>query len=138
VPTDELPTLLRTSVMRLARRLRNERHSDLPVGQMTALATLDRQGPLTPGELADLEHVSPPSMTRVIAALESRELITRTPHPTDRRQQVLDVTDHARDLLKADRARRDAWLTCRLRDLDEHDRELLVRAIPALQKLAAG
>jgi DNA-binding MarR family transcriptional regulator len=136
--TDELPTVLRASVMRLARRLRNERHSDLPVGQMTALAALDRQGPLTPGELADLEHVSAPSMTRVIAALESRELLTRTPHPTDRRQQVLDVTPRARELLRADRARRDAWLTCRLVDLPDEDRELLERAVPVLQKLAAG
>jgi len=136
--SDELPPLLRASVMRLARRLRNERHSDLPVGQMTALGTLARQGSLTPGELADLEQVSPPSMTRVIAALEAKELITRTPHATDRRQHVLDLTPAARDLIAADRARRDAWLTCRLRDLDEHDREILLDAIPVLQKLAGA
>ncbi|RKS68539.1 DNA-binding MarR family transcriptional regulator [Motilibacter peucedani] len=135
---DELGPELRVAVMRLARRLRNERNSDLPVGQLTALATLDRHGPLTPGELAEAEHVSPPSMTRVLAALDARSLVRREAHPTDGRQQVVSITDEARALLVADRARRDAWLTCRLRELGPAERDALTAAIPVLQTLAGS
>jgi DNA-binding MarR family transcriptional regulator len=138
VPTEEFTPDLRVAVMRLARRLRNERNSDLPVGQLTALATLDRNGPLTPGELAEHEHVSPPSMTRVLAALDAKDLVHREAHPTDGRQQVVSITESARALLVADRARRDAWLTCRLRELGPADRAVLAAAIPVLRELAGG
>ena len=136
MPTEDLTPELRMAVMRLARRLRNERNSDLPVGQLTALATLDRHGPLTPRELADHEHVSPPSMTRVLAALDEQGLILRVPHPSDGRQQVLSLTDRARELLAADRARRDAWLTCRLAELTDQERAGLQQIVPTLHRLA--
>ncbi|NHC46907.1 MarR family transcriptional regulator [Motilibacter aurantiacus] len=138
--TAALSSGLRMSVMRLARRLRNQRSAELglPLAQLTALATLDRNGPMSPGELADCEHVSPPTMTRVLAALTGAGLVERTPHPTDRRQQVVSVTEQAHELLEADRRRRDAWLATRLAALTEDERAVLAAAAPVLAQLAEG
>ena len=97
-----LATALRISVSRLARRLRVERlmpelaEPALSDTQLAALATLERHGAMSPGDLAEHEKVQPPSMTRVIAALVDWELVTRAPHPTDRRQVILTVTREGR------------------------------------------
>ena len=134
--TAELASTLRVSVMRLGRRLRAERVvTDLSLTQMSALGTLDRHGPLTPRELADHEKVQPPSMTRVLAGLEERGLILRTPHETDGRQHLVSLTADAKALLKEDRRRRDAWLAQRLAELTQEDRDVLRAAAPVIERL---
>ena len=91
--TAALASTMRVSVMRLSRRLRSERADHgLSLTQVATLATLDRHGPLTPRELADHEKVQPPSMTRILAGLEERALITRTPHASDGRQHLVALT----------------------------------------------
>src|SRR5260370_38678857 len=131
-----LASALRISVSRLARRLRAERAahalpglSELAAPQLGALATLERRGAMTPGELADHEKVQPPSMTRVIVVLEQRSLVKRAPHATDKRQVVLTVTDEGRDLVHQSRRLREAWLARRLRQLTPQERAKL-RAPP--------
>ncbi len=132
----ELASMLRISVMRLARRLRAHRlDSGLTLTQLAALATLERHGPMTPGELAVHEKVQPPSVTRVVAILESRELASRTAHPTDGRQQIVAVTAAGKGLLREDRRRREAWLSRQLADLSAADRALLRAAGPVLERL---
>ena len=132
----ELAAELRTSVMRLARRLRRMRaDTSLGLGQLAALGTLDRHGPMTPGELAVHERVQPPSMTRIVKALEETGYLARTPHPTDGRQVVLTLTPAGARMLKEDRRQREAWLAQRLRDLPAEDRELLHRAAEVLDEL---
>ncbi len=132
-----LASELRTTVMRLARRLRSQRlDTSLSLSQLAALGTLDRHGPLTPGELAGHERVQPPSMTRVVAALELAGMVTRTDHPTDRRQVLVAVSREGRALLRDDRKRRDAWLAQRMRDLDPVDLEVLRQAARVLDRLA--
>ena len=135
-----LATALRISVSRLARRLRVERQaeglSSLSDTQLAALAVLDRHGAMTPGELAEHEKVQPPSMTRVIAVLEERRLVMRAPHPTDRRQVVLTVTEQGRELVSQARRRRDAWLAKRLKELSPEERAILRAAAPVLEKLS--
>lgn len=132
----ELASMLRISVMRLARRLRAHRlDSGLTLTQLAALATLERHGPMTPGELAVHEKVQPPSVTRVIAVLESRELASRTAHPTDGRQQIVAVTAAGKGLLREDRRRREAWLSRQLAELSAADRALLRAAGPVLERL---
>jgi DNA-binding MarR family transcriptional regulator len=134
--TAELASTLRVSVMRLGRRLRAERVvTDLSLTQMAALGTLDRHGALTPRELADHEKVQPPSMTRVLAGLEERGLILRTPHETDGRQHLVTLTVDARALLKEDRRRRDAWLAQRLAELTQEERDVLRAAAPVIERL---
>lgn len=134
-----LATSLRLSVMRLARRLRSTRVDNaLTLTQLAALATLDLHGPLTPGELAAHERVQPPSMTRVVAALEERGLLVRTPHASDRRQVLLTPSEAGRRLLDEDRRRRDQWMAQRLRELSPDERELLRRAAAVLERLATA
>ena len=134
--TAELASVLRVSVMRLSRRLRFERpDSGLSLTQLSALGTLDRHGPLTPRELADHEKVQPPSMTRVLAGLEERGLIDRTPHESDGRQHRVSLTRQGTDLLREDRRRREEWLACRLAELTPEDREVLRAATVLLERI---
>lgn len=132
----ELASVLRMSVMRLARRLRAHRlDSGLSLTQLAALATLERHGAMSPGELAEHEKVQPPSITRVLAVLEGRGLATRTPHPTDGRQQVVALTQQGRLLLREDRRRREVWLARQLAALTGEQRALLRAAAPVLERL---
>jgi DNA-binding MarR family transcriptional regulator len=137
-----LATALRISVSRLARRLRVERtlpglaEPDLSETQLAALASLERHGAMTPGELADHEKVQPPSMTRVISALVESQLVRREPHASDRRQVVLTATDAGRDLVIRARRRREAWLAQRLQELSSAERAALRAAAPILEKLS--
>jgi DNA-binding MarR family transcriptional regulator len=137
-----LATALRISLSRLARRLRVERtvpalgEPTLSDTQFAALAALERHGAMTPGELAEHEKVQPPSMTRVIATLAGLHLVTRTPHPTDRRQVMLAASMEGRDLVRKARRRRDAWLAKRLAELTPAERATLRAAAPILEKLS--
>lgn len=136
--TSALAGDLRIAVMRLARRLRNERADvDLTLTQLSALAALERCGPTTPGHLASVERVRPPSMTRVLAGLHERGLIERTAHPTDGRQVLVAATDDARVLLRADRQRREAWLAQQLATLDPEQRRSLRDVLPILETLVS-
>jgi DNA-binding MarR family transcriptional regulator len=136
-----LATALRISVSRLARRLRAERlakglEPGLSDTQLAALAALERHSAMTPGELAEHEKVQPPSMTRVITALEERGLVSRAPHATDRRQVVLTVTEHGSVVVQQSRQLREAWLAQRLRELTQQERATLRAAAPILEKLS--
>ena len=134
----ELVAALRVGVMRLARRLRLERSgSDLTLTQLSALGTLSRYGDLTIGELAAIEKVKPPSMTRTVNCLEDAGLVSRTAHETDGRQVVVGLTEEARAVLDEDRRRRDAWLARHLADLDAGERDLLRAVAPLLDRMAS-
>ncbi|HET7193902.1 MAG TPA: MarR family transcriptional regulator [Nocardioides sp.] len=129
---------LRLSVMRLRRRLANERHPDneLSLGAMAVLGCLYRHGELSVGELAAQERVQPPSMTRTVNCLEDGGYVARRPHDTDRRQVVVVLSDLGRETVLADRARRDAWLARKLADLTAEERAALRRAAPILDRLS--
>src|SRR6476619_647756 len=110
-----LATALRISVSRLARRLRAQRTTSgmteavLSETQLAALSALEVHQAMTPGELAEHEKVQPPSMTRVIAVLEERSLVVRSPHPTDRRQVILTVTEEGRAVVQRVGRRCRSW-----------------------------
>lgn len=128
---------LRIAVMRLARRLRTERASDaMTPSQMAVLATLLRSGPMSPGELADAERVQPPSMTRILHSLLAQAMVTREPHPSDRRQVVYQATAEAEAMVLQDRKRRDRWLSRRLAELTDEELQAVEAAIPLLNRLA--
>jgi DNA-binding MarR family transcriptional regulator len=129
---------LRLAVMRFSRRLRSQRvDTSVTLTHLAALSTLKRHGPMSPGELAAHEKVQPPSMTRVVVALEQAGLVTRTPHPTDGRQVVIDLTPAAYDLLSAEACAREAWLSERLHQLSPQERETLRDAAEIMEKLAS-
>ncbi len=129
---------LRLSVMRLRRRLAIERHPDneLSLGAMAVLGCLYRHGELSVGELAAHERVQPPSMTRTVNCLEDGGYVARRPHESDGRQVVVVLSDLGRETVLADRARRDAWLALKLKDLTAEERAVLRQAAPILEQLA--
>jgi DNA-binding MarR family transcriptional regulator len=133
-----LASELRVSVMRLRRRLIVEGLPDeaLSLTQTSVLACLFRKGDLTVGDLAAFERVQPPSMTRTVKQLEAGGYLTRRAHDTDGRQVVVSLTDHGRDLVRTDRAHRDAWLSRRLSELTPGQRAVLRQAAPILDDLS--
>ncbi|WP_335971254.1 MULTISPECIES: MarR family winged helix-turn-helix transcriptional regulator [Streptomycetaceae] len=123
--------------MRLSRRLRHQRVDEsLSPTEMSVLGTLARCGSATPGELARKEHVQPPSMTRIVAMLESKGLVRREPHPDDRRQVVVSRTSQAEAMLAESRDKRNAWLAELAEGLSEEELAILRQAAPVLEKLA--
>ncbi len=132
-----LASALRTSVLRLARRLRQLRDDslDLNSNQLSAMSVLLNQGDLGMGELAALELVQPPSMTRIVNGLEERALVARRAHPTDRRQSVVVLTESGRQVLLANRRRRDQWLAKRISELEPEEREVLRKCVSIMEKV---
>jgi DNA-binding MarR family transcriptional regulator len=116
--TPELASRLRITVARLARLLRNQAETGVSPSQLSALASLDNSGRLTLGELAAAERVQPPTMTRIVAALEEAGLVTRTVDAADRRVARVELTPSGRTLLERARAKKNAYLARKLRDLD--------------------
>lgn len=126
---------LRLSITRLARQLRQMSEGDLTPTQLSVLATISNHGPLTLGEVAERERVAAPTITKVVGVLVDRGLIERTPDPSDRRFVRVTLTDAGDSLLERTRARRTAWLTQQLRNLDEDDLESLSAAADVLDRL---
>lgn len=126
---DRLANDLSLAVVRLARQLRFRR-PDSPVSltQLSALATLAKDGPMTPGALATRERVRPPSMTRVIASLVELGLVERSSHPDDRRQVLVAVSPAGAELFEAERRAGMEWLQGRLEKLKQEDRATLLAA----------
>lgn len=121
-----------------SRRLRNERAGDLTEPQFSALAGLAHHGPITPSDLAGVEAVSAPSMTRTIAHLAAAGLADRRAHPQDGRQVLIAITARGERALAETRKRRDAWITQRLSVLSPAERESLSRAADILQRMASA
>jgi len=126
--------------MRLARRLRQmqDYSLDLNPNQLSAMAVLLNSGDQLMGELAALERVRPPSMTRVVNSLEARGYVARRPDPRDHRQCLVTLTASGRQVLLANRRRRDEWLAVRIAGLDPAERDVLRRAIRVLEKVNQG
>ncbi|MFI9010418.1 MarR family winged helix-turn-helix transcriptional regulator [Actinosynnema sp. NPDC053489] len=132
-----LASRLRLAVVRLNRRLRAQRvNSAISLTQVSALSTLHKCGPLTPGELAAREGVQPPSMTRVIAALEEYGFATRRPHPTDGRQAIVELSETGLSYINEEVSAREAWLDKRLAELTPEDRGVLSRAAEIIDRMA--
>nr|WP_218888473.1 MarR family transcriptional regulator [Saccharopolyspora hordei] len=128
---------LRLAVVRLNRRLRAQSSgSKITLSQLSALSCLHKAGALTPGELAAREGVQPPSMTRVIAALEDAGLVVRRAHPTDGRQAIVEVTDAGRARIEEEVSARERWLDQQLADLTEEERAVLCQAAEIIDRLA--
>lgn len=132
----EIAASLRLSAARLARRLRQESDAGLTPSQLSALAAIENEGPLTLGALADHERVSPPTITRVVTKLEADGLVHRTPDTEDRRISRVQTTDAGDALLAELRKRKNAWLTDRIRELSDDQRRRLAGALDVLDLLA--
>lgn len=125
---------LHSAAIHLLRRLRREdSKSGLSAPRLSALSVLVFGGPLTLGELANAEQVRPPTMTRLVSALEAEGLVTREPDETDGRLTRIRATPKGRTLLFQGRARRVAALTAEVRALSDQDRDAVGKAVAILE-----
>jgi DNA-binding MarR family transcriptional regulator len=131
----EVASRLRLAVTRTARRMRQESDPSLSPTQTAALATIERRGPLTPSELASIERVQRPTISRVAARLVEAGLVERLPDELDRRGARLRVTDEGRRRLRELRSRKTAYLAERIERLGPEERDLLMRASDLLERL---
>jgi len=129
---------LRLAIHRVTRRLRQQHPThDLTLTQISALAIIWREGPITAGDLALREQVRPPSITRVVDGLESAGAVTRKDNPADGRQVLVEITPEGIRRMESYVEAREAWLTQQLVGLSVKDREVLHRAAVILNDLAA-
>jgi DNA-binding MarR family transcriptional regulator len=134
--TLDMAASLRLSAARLARRLRQESEAGLTPSQLSALASIQNQGPLTLGALADHERVAPPTVTRIVAKLEAEGLVERSPDDDDKRVARVSTTRAGDALLERIRTRKNAWLAARLAKLDDDQRARLAAALDVLDQLS--
>lgn len=134
----ELAFRVREGVGRLNWRMRAERDPNGPGPAVLAvLSRLYRAGTHTPTELAETERLQPQSLTRVLAWLTERELITRTPDPADGRRSLIDITEGGRLVLRDYSVQRERWLADALStELTDTERQLLRLASDLLIRLA--
>jgi DNA-binding MarR family transcriptional regulator len=127
---------LRLGIVRTARRLRQEAAAEatgLTPTSTSALATIERHGPLTPSELAELERVRRPTVTRTLGCLEREGLVERTPDPADGRSALVSVNATGRERLRRLRGRKNAYLARRMREMPAADVAVLERAAAILE-----
>jgi DNA-binding MarR family transcriptional regulator len=136
-PHVQVAIALSEAITRFNRRMRQARPvGELSLAQISALQSLEVAGAMTPRELADVERVQPPTITKIVARLEEKGLIQRTPHPTDGRQVILAPSPQGRQLINEYGRFRDEWLAQRLAQLSPEDREALQRAAEIIARLA--
>ena len=133
--TTSLASLLRLTIGRTNRRLRQEGGGELPSSQYSALVSVDRHGPLTPSELAAHERIQRPTATRVIAKLEDAGLLQRTADPRDGRSALITLTPAGEQLLGQVRHAKDVFLEDRLERLSAKERETLAAAAAILERM---
>jgi len=130
---------LRITLQRIARRIRGNRaDGDVGDSQLSVLFQLDLRGPLTPSQLAALEHVTPPSMNRTVNGLEESGLVSRERDAGDARKVLVTLTPEASAVLTETRRLRAVWFSDELATLTPDERAALDAALPALRKLAGA
>lgn len=140
-PLSERAAHLRTAIVRTARRLRQEAAAEtngLTPTSVAALATIERHGPITPSEIAQIERVKRPTITRTLACLEREGLIDRSQDPTDKRSALVTVNGAGRERLRRLRRRKNAYLARRMRDLTDEEVKTLERAAEILERMREG
>lgn len=131
----DLAHSLRLVIGRLARRLRQRTLGGLTPSQLSVLASLNRQGPMTLGDLAEAEGVAAASITGIVGRLVDKRLVDRAPNPADRRSIVVEMTEEGRDVLEKGRSERTAFLAHRLGRLSIEEREILAQAVGILGRM---
>jgi DNA-binding MarR family transcriptional regulator len=132
----EVANRLRPALLKLARELRRESHAlGVTGGQVTLLIQIQRHKGVGVNDLAARERISPAAMSGHVGRLERAGLVKRTPHETDRRRQVLSLTDEGERVLRSVKSRRTAWLAARLKRLEPEDLAAVDAAVEPLLAL---
>jgi DNA-binding MarR family transcriptional regulator len=125
----------RRSVLRLARRLRRQSPAQLTPSQETALSSLARNGPMAIGRLAEKEQITKSSVTRLVAGLEELELVSRAVDAADGRSWLIAITEQGLGYLQEADQRAGEYLGRQFEALAEQDRQAVLAAVPALERL---
>jgi DNA-binding MarR family transcriptional regulator len=102
---------------------------------LSALANIEYRQPVTLGELATAERVTPPTMTKIVARLQEAELVSRTPDPNDKRIQRLSLSTEGERFIARSRSRKNAYLAKRLRKLNPDEVAKLEAAVAVMEKI---
>ena len=135
VTNEEVSSRLRIAVNRLQRRLRQESLGGLSPAQASALGSVGRHGSPTLGELAALEQVQPPTITRIVASLTDAGMVTRVADPNDRRSARVRITPAGERALEQMRTRKNAFLLRRLDDLTPEEQQRATDLVELLEQL---
>ena len=133
-PSADVPARLAFATGRLNRRLRSA-GGGISHGLLSALATVRAHGPLRLADLAQLETVSAPSITRLVAELEAKGLVSRQTDPDDGRAILISVTDQGVAAIASARAARAAMIAELFEPLTEDEIASITAALPALEKM---
>jgi DNA-binding MarR family transcriptional regulator len=135
--SEELADKIHSAAIRLLRSLRRQDDKwGLSAPRLSALSVVVFGGPVTLGDLARAEQVRPPTMTRLIQALEAEGLVTRTPDTDDKRVMWIKATPRGRRLLLRGRKARVRALAASLRTLDKGSVDTLEKAAALLETVA--
>jgi DNA-binding MarR family transcriptional regulator len=128
---------LRVVVSRLRRQLRGLAiDGDLTPSQTAVLTRLWKEGASSASVLAGAERIRPQSMATIVAALEQRRLVERTPDPEDGRRQVVSLAEMGRQRAENDRQVREEWLARAIHErYSEPERRTILDALSLLERL---
>jgi len=132
---EEVAGRLRIAVNRLQRRLRQESLGGLSPAQASALGSVSRHGSPTLGELAAIEQVQPPTMTRIVASLAEAGMVTRVADANDRRSARARITPAGERALERMRTRKNAFLVRRLGELGPDEQRHAAELVALLEHL---
>ena len=136
ISADTVAADLTLAVGQLIRRLRAEIESEgLGMSQTSALARLERQGPMTTADLARAEAMKPQSMKAILASLEEDGLVEREPHPTDGRQILFLLTAAGLAARRKRDTAKHKWLSAAIEKLGPEDIRTLAAAIPLIRRI---
>jgi DNA-binding MarR family transcriptional regulator len=131
---EDVPARLALAIARMTRRLRSV-DGGLSHGLLSALSTISKRGPIRLAELAQIETVSAPNITRLVGELESQGLVSRAVDPADGRAFLIEATPAGVETILEARSARTELLASLLAGLDARDRAALIAALPALEAL---
>lgn len=133
----EIAARLAAAVGRINRRARTD-SATLGYGIVSALATIQREGPLRPGDLSRIEVVTKPTMTRILTELEQRGFIEREADPRDGRAFMVSATPEGIAAVERARADRTGIVAELIAELPEQDVAAIAAALDALERVALG
>jgi len=129
---------LRVVLIRVARRIRSRAQGDISPSQLAVLGTVINHQPLTNGQIAEHEHVRPPTSSKIVDALERAGLVERNADPADRRCVQITATPAGHAYADEVRAAGRTWIAEQIECLDGADVRAIEQALPALERLLAG
>jgi len=131
----ELAVRMRLTLMPLSRKLRQQSTMRFTPTQLSVIGSIRERGPISVGQIAAEEHLSPPTISKAIAYLEEQDIVERVQDDNDRRIYHVHMTSAGEKWLEQTRTQRDDWLAEQIAGLTAREQAQLAAALPVLQRL---